>query len=242
MKSENIVINGNQFFFKLYYESRERSSVSIRSNKVNIRIPTSLNREEQFKELIRMKKWANEKISQRPKRFKPEEIRTYFDGELLKVGSEEYILRINFKEKQSSSVKIDRNEITLTISSNLSNDLKNKHISTLLSRIIGGRRLDSLKIRMEEINNFYFKQNISKVFFKNQKSRWGSCSEKGNINISTRLLFAPTDVLEYVCVHELAHRKEFNHSDKFWSLVESVMPDYKEKEQWLKENGNKCLF
>ena len=73
-------------------------------------------------------------------------------------------------------------------------------------------------------------------------SNWGSCSEKGNINISTRALFTPNDVLDYLYVHELAHLVEQNHSNSFWTLVQKAMPDYKEKQKWLKENGGKCKF
>ena len=88
----------------------------------------------------------------------------------------------------------------------------------------------------------YFNQKINKVFFKYNKSNWGSCSAAGNINISTRLLFVPDDVLEYVCIHELAHLIEHNHSDRFWGVVEKAMPNYKEKINWLKENGHICSF
>ena len=73
-------------------------------------------------------------------------------------------------------------------------------------------------------------------------SNWGSCSSKGNINLSTRLLFAPDDVIDYVIIHELAHRIEMNHSPRFWKLVSDAMPDYKEKEKWLKVHGGKLGF
>jgi len=69
-----------------------------------------------------------------------------------------------------------------------------------------------------------------------------SCSSKSNINLSTRLLFAPSDVIDYVIVHELTHLIEMNHSQKFWNLVKSVMPNYKQKEKWLKEYGKLCDF
>ncbi len=83
---------------------------------------------------------------------------------------------------------------------------------------------------------------MNNIFFKYNTSNWGSCSRKGNINISTRLLFAPEDVLEYVCIHELAHLIELNHSDRFWQLIQQVVPDYKKKIQWLKENTELCKF
>ena len=77
---------------------------------------------------------------------------------------------------------------------------------------------------------------------KYNKTNWGSRSTKNNINISTRLLFAPKDVQEYVFIHELAHFFEMNHSKRFWDIVGKIMPDYKEKERWLKINNAKCDF
>ena len=76
-----------------------------------------------------------------------------------------------------------------------------------------------------------------RISIREQKTRWGSCSSKGNLNFNWRLIFAPPEVLDYVVVHELAHRKEMNHSKAFYAIVESVMPDYRKWKQWLKENG-----
>lgn len=67
------------------------------------------------------------------------------------------------------------------------------------------------------------------------KNRWGSCSGKGSLNFSWRLIMAPDDVIDYVVIHELAHTKELNHSDKFWAIVASILPDYKERESKLKD-------
>ena len=70
-----------------------------------------------------------------------------------------------------------------------------------------------------------------------QKTLWGSCSPRGTISINWRLVAAPRRVFEYVVVHELCHLEERNHSPKFWSLVESLLPDYRERREWLKTNG-----
>lgn len=76
-----------------------------------------------------------------------------------------------------------------------------------------------------------------RIAIREQKTRWGSCSSKGNLNFNWRLIFAPPEVLDYVVVHELAHRREMNHSKAFYNIVESVLPDYKKSRRWLRENG-----
>lgn len=238
MPKEQIIVNDQKFLINVHYELRENSTASLGRKSINIRIPLSLNREEQFRELLKMKSWVMNKLGENPDHFRPKATRTYKDGDLLKVGSEEYELSLNFKDTESSSGRMYASKICLNISSNLPEDEKKRHISSLLSRIIARKRLPGLKQRIFELNKKHFSQPLTNIYFKNSRSNWGSCSEKGNINISTRLLFAPDGVIEYVCIHELAHLTEFNHSEKFWGLVEKAMPDYREKKQWLKENRN----
>ena len=74
-----------------------------------------------------------------------------------------------------------------------------------------------------------------------QKTRWGSCSGKKNLNFNCLLMLTPEDVKDYVIVHELCHLKELNHSKAFWSEVERVLPEYKAPRRWLKENGDKIM-
>ena len=77
-----------------------------------------------------------------------------------------------------------------------------------------------------------------RITIRNQKSKWGSCSAKGNLNFNCLLMLAPPDVIDSVVVHELCHRLEMNHSARFYQEVLRVMPNYKEVNAWLKINGD----
>jgi len=82
------------------------------------------------------------------------------------------------------------------------------------------------------------------ITIKKQKTRWASCSVLGNLNFNVLLMMTPPEVIDYVIVHELCHRLEMNHSKKFWDQVERVLPDFKQRKAFLKENSrllNKLL-
>jgi hypothetical protein len=75
----------------------------------------------------------------------------------------------------------------------------------------------------------------NRITIREQKTRWGSCSAKGNLNFNWKLVLMPPEVLDYVVVHELAHRKEMNHSIRFWKVVEAELPDYQMRRQMLRK-------
>jgi len=82
---------------------------------------------------------------------------------------------------------------------------------------------------------------VGKITIRNQKTRWGSCSGKGNLNFNCLLMLTPQEVIDYIVVHELCHLKQLNHSPKFWAEVEKILPNYKEPKKWLKENGRSLI-
>ena len=108
-------------------------------------------------------------------------------------------------------------------------------------KALANRALDVIPGRVE-----YFADRIGvtygRITIRNQKTRWGSCSSKGNLNFNCLLMLAPSEIVDYVVVHELCHRKEMNHSKAFWREVEKILPDYRDAVKWLKEEGSQIMW
>jgi len=108
-------------------------------------------------------------------------------------------------------------------------------------KVIGWFKKQAL-LRITERAEFFANQTgwkFSKISISQAESRWGSCSAKNAIRFSWKLIMAPLEVIDYVVVHELAHIPEKNHSARFWAKVSSVIPDWKIRRKWLRDNGNK---
>ncbi len=105
-----------------------------------------------------------------------------------------------------------------------------KHALIKIYKLLAKRELNKKVIQFSKQLNLL----PSTVKINSSRTRWGSCSSKGSINFSWRLMLADDALIDYVVVHELAHLKELNHSKKFWAIVESVLPDYKERKKGLK--------
>lgn len=90
-----------------------------------------------------------------------------------------------------------------------------------------------VKEKITQINQLY-NFSFNRISIKNHKSRWGSCSKKGNLNFNYKIVHLPAELAEYVVVHELCHLQELNHSSRFWDLVAKAVPDHKARRRQLK--------
>ena len=107
-------------------------------------------------------------------------------------------------------------------------------------RMLAERALDVIPKRVQ-----YYAPIVGvdygRITIRNQRTRWGSCSSKGNLNFNCLLMLFPDEVLDSIVVHELCHRKHMNHSTAFYAEVERVFPEYRRCEKWLKEHGSLYL-
>lgn len=101
-------------------------------------------------------------------------------------------------------------------------------------RRIVAELLPAIAERVETFNARHFQSSLGKIRIRNNSSNWGSCSPRNNLSLNFALLFLPTELLDYVIVHELAHTRVRNHSRKYWALVERVLPDYQARKKELK--------
>ena len=101
----------------------------------------------------------------------------------------------------------------------------------------------ALKVIPERVRHYAPLVGVTygRITIRNQRTRWGSCSSKGNLNFNCLLMLCPPEVIDSVVVHELCHRKEMNHSKRFYEEVLRVFPEYHTWNGWLKEHGNGIL-
>ena len=109
-------------------------------------------------------------------------------------------------------------------------------VRAALKSVLAARALERIRERI----SFYHPRiggETGRVTVRDQRSRWGSCSAKHNLSFNWKLILAPAEALDYVVVHELCHLHEFNHSPRFWRLVEAQLPQYEVWKKWLKNHG-----
>jgi predicted metal-dependent hydrolase len=233
---------GQKIPAKIYRERRNGVRFAITKKGAILRMPLYIDAGEQQRQLALFKSWVDKQFQQKQPLREMFEKKAYKSGETLTVGTRTYTLLVNWTENKTHSARLEGRTILLSLAANDDDLHRQKAQTHLLSRSVAQDFLPEITRRVMELNHQFFQKPIRSVNLKYNLSNWGSCSNKSNINLSTRLLFAPQDVIDYVIIHELAHLVEMNHSHRFWALVENAMPDYQEKELWLKKNWQSCDF
>jgi predicted metal-dependent hydrolase len=236
----HIEINSVSVPVKVFYEYRRDVRVALGKDSVRLRIPRHCNVSQRDSYKKWCKDWVAKQWDSNP-RFRS----TFADFNIQKIESFE-TFDTTFKVKTEVSWnkhaygKIEDGTFILEIPAEIYLTDASEVSYKLIHKLLAQHYNDSLWQRVTEIHNNEFAKSISSVKLKNMSSKWGSCSSTGRMSYSTRLLFAPKEVQDYVIVHELCHLNELNHSRAFWDLVEKHDASYRDKEQWLKVNGHLC--
>ena len=167
--------------------------------------------------------------------------REYRDGECFLLLGAPHRLRLMHSDS-AQRVRVNRGDGTLSVvlPASVAEDDRELIHSVIVAAYRGWAKayLPRRAAALAELHGFQFKA----VRIKNQKTRWGSCSAKGNINLNLRLMMAPPEAIDYVILHELCHTRELNHGERFWSLVEMHCPDYRCWRRWFKQVGPKLIL
>ena len=197
-----------------------RIIIKIRPGEVDLVIPRRGSLKKALKFLESKEDWIRNRLAQQPDKIP------------LKIGSTYPILGIpheviydGFRGKS----KIEGDKIII----HGDEKLAAQKIKNVVS--------DHLKIQLEKtvkIKTAETRTIAKKITIRDNVTRWGSCSSRGTLSFTWRIVFAPRFVMEYLACHEVAHLREMNHGKRFWDLVEEIYPNYASAEQWLKKNGH----
>ena len=211
---------------KIIRSKRKTLSLTINENaELIIRAPKRLSIEKIQDFINEKENWINRK-----KRLIEDQIKDVAsnDNKLLYLGN---LFPINVAQNASK-------ELFFTGEEFIANSIEPDSLSLSIKKWYKNKFKE---IALPRVAYFANKHNlmVNQVRIKNQKTMWGSCSSKNNINLNYLLLMAPMGVIDYVIVHELVHTIHRNHSTDFWDSVESIMPEFQEHKRWLKKNGYK---
>lgn len=223
-------------------ENRSNIRIGIGKHKAFLRLPKVVNFVFRKSQINRASGWIEQKLLEDQRLYERFCIKSYVSDQEIDYFNNTYTLNILTKKGANQKAWILNKTINLELDLELSKVDLQKSIKTLLSRVLAKDVMPNFASLVYNLNDVHFQKEINSIKLKYNKSNWGSCSGRNNLNFSTRLLFAPNDVVEYVIIHELAHLIELNHSDRFWKLVQSACPNYKLAEHWLKSNGYLCDF
>lgn len=234
-----VEIKDNKVAYAVVKTKRKTIGIIVDMNgEVKVSAPLRIS-EKQIKEVVQKKAdWIVKKVNEVIERNSNLVSRQFVSGEKFLYLGKEYTLEIVERDLGKVEVLMQEDTVVVYISQGLSEESRKQAIKEALIKLYRQRFAETVKERIEKYS-LQLKATPCKVVIKDQKTRWGSCSKKGNINLNWRLIMAPIDIIDYVVVHELCHLKVMNHSKDFWNLVESIQPNYHESRKWLNVNGNR---
>lgn len=222
----NFELNGVTHKIIIIKECRHSIRCSI-GKEIRIRMPHNLSAKDENQALETMQKWLAKKLKNHQATPQLKLDKT------LQIFNQQYKITILKKTQKHFSSKLIKDEIIINVPQN-----QELNLSTLKKEIHKQLINDwepFIQEKIKELNDTHFQHKINKIKLSLNTHRWGSCSITREIKLSSRLLWCPEEIIDYVCIHELAHLSAMNHSPKFWNIVKRIVPDYKECKKWLRQ-------
>ena len=212
--------------YTLTHSKRKTIAIYVRDGVVDVRAPLKAPKAEIDKFVNSKSDWITKNLTHSKERTEQKKAFTLDYGDTILYRGNEYPI----VSKIGGRVGFDDNLKHFYIPLNL-NSAQIKYACVQIYRMLAKRDLTG------KVLDFAKKMNVMPIAVKinGATTRWGSCSSRKSLNFSWRLIMADDDVVDYVVVHELSHITEMNHSKRFWAIVESVLPDYRERQSRLKE-------
>lgn len=215
---------------------RKAASISVSPmNEVRVIVPEHLT-EEQIRLLVdRKTRWIRSKIrfnSEVKYPYKPKE---YVSGEAFSYLGRNYRLKVIIGDP--APVKLENGRFHVCVPPTVDAQGRDDYVLTELSQWYQSRGLKKLKERVAIFSKHLDIEPL-KVVIKNLRSQWGSCTRKDEIAFNWKIVIAPISIIDYVVAHELCHIIHHNHSKEFWRLLQSILPDCKDRKEWLRVNGS----
>lgn len=233
MRFEPIDANGKRYEVKVVATDLKRMYARVVDGKLVIQMPASWDRNYAMESAIKLYERARRFLMRHPERFdrKRMEVR---DGMEIRVLGRAFRVSVTENPNSSSSrARLDGDTVAISLSGRLSQKDRARHAESLLSRTCSKAVLPALADRVNRTNAEHFRSTLGAIRIRNNTSKWGSCTSRNNLSFSFRLLLLPDDIIDYVIAHELAHTKVRSHSQRFWAILGSIVPDYKQKRKWL---------
>lgn len=224
--------------FNIIYRKRKTMSLEInRDGIINVIAPNGLDKTFIVNKVKNKSDWIIKKLDEIEVLNNNRYTRSYESGDIFLYLGNEYILEVLVdKTTIGTSVSLENNKLIVRSNSN------NKDV---IQRALKNWYTDeTLGITKERINYYklFFEDTVTSIKIKDQKSRWASCTYKNEILFNLRCSMMPIQIIDYIVVHEMCHMEHRNHSKDFYLAVERILPDYKERVKWLKNNGVRMNF
>mgnify|MGYP001256756014 FL=1 len=234
---ENLEVNNKIIEYELYKSNRaKRLSITVKDRRVRVTVPTHVSLEDAKSFLESHKEWVLKSLEKQKLKAQNEQSVSYSAGEKFPYRGRNYPLVLEYTSGPDYYATFKGSRLIAYIPNNLEPERQRLLVMELLKK----RYMEQAeKILPEQVEYYSKLLNVpyKKIKIKDQKSRWGSCSNKGTINLNWRIIMAPNQVSAYVIIHELTHLKHMDHSRSFWQTVESYLPDYRKWKKWLAVNG-----